>query len=302
MKRTRKIFALASLLLVVGWQRGTAADEVRWKFGVGDQYKVKISQKSNLNSKVNRTRVDVELELNCEMDWKVLSIAENGNATIEQAFTRMQVKVVKTAKPTIVYDTDQESPAEKNAKHFKEVYDKLVGIRFKVEMTDRGQIQKVEPDQKDKETLRKIPESMEARRLFEKRGLEEIYNSGGFVLPADSVEKGFQWPVRKEQKLTFGKANFETLFTYLGTGESDALARFRMEATARLADQPQNPAEKPMQLRKQEQTGEIQFDTRNGFLRSIVVNQEMETEKPYREMLIETVSSLEYRVTIEKSK
>lgn len=276
------------------------ADEIRWKFAAGDQYAVIVTQSNTLKSVVNRKKVDVQIDLGIEMKWTVESVLNNGNAMIEQSFTRMNVKVAKTAKPDIVYDTASKNPPEKSAEHFAEVYNKLVGIQFKVEISPRGEIIGVVLDKKDIETIRAIPESMEARKLFEKRGLMQILNSGGFVLPEESIEKDFKWPVRKEQKMTFGTAQFESVFTYAGIMPESSIARFTFEAVTKLTDQPENPAEKPLSLKSQKQSGEIQFETLGGYLKSIQVKQEMKTEKPFREMTIETTSTLESKLVVQK--
>lgn len=301
MTRFNNSFIRLFFLLLAGFEsvNGTA-DEIRWQFQKGEKYRISVSQKTAMQSRVNRTKVDVQLDLDTEMDWEILSVMANGHAVIEQSFSRMAVKVVKTAKSTIVYDTASKEPPAKNARYFSEVYDKLVGIKFKVEMTDRGEIKDVVLQKKDMETIRGIPESMEARKLFEKRGLMEILNSGGFVLPEKSIVKGFQWPVKKQQKMTFGTAHFESIFTYEGTSEPTGIARFLLAASAKLQDQPENPSEKRLVLKSQQQTGSIAFDTNHGHLQSIKVNQEMATEKPFREMTIETTSSLESQLTIEK--
>ncbi|MEC9094376.1 MAG: hypothetical protein VX438_16825, partial [Planctomycetota bacterium] len=204
MTRSSHIIISGLLWLLAGFiaPRGIA-EEIRWQFQPGEQYKVRVAQKTIINSKVNRTKVDVGLDFETDMDWQIASVMGNGNAIIQQSFVRMAVKVEKTAKPTIVYDTATKVSPEKNARYFAEVYDKLIGIQFTVEMSDRGELVKVMLDPKDREVIRTIPESMEARKLFEKRGLMEILNSGGFVLPEKSIEKGFQWPVKKQQKMTF---------------------------------------------------------------------------------------------------
>ena len=277
-----------------------SADQIRWKFKAGDRYEISIDQSSTMKSTVNRTVVDVKLELGSEMRWEVLSIKENGNAVIKQVYTRMKVKVTKTAKPTIVYDTANKEDVPKNAKNFAEVYDKVIDIPFEVEMTERGEIVSVNLENKDKETIREIPESMEARQLFEKRGIMKLLNGGGFILPKDEIETGFQWPVKKTQKMSFGTADYESIFTYQGTDAASGVAKFAVKATAKLKDQPKNPLEKPLVLKTQNQTGEIAFDTRGGFLKSNQVRQEMATEKPFREMTIKTESVVENKLNVVK--
>lgn len=293
---TRSLMVLSFAFCLI---RGVAADEFRWAFKPGDKFQVSLSQKSVLNSNVNRTDVRVQLTLGTEMDWEIVSTKPNGNALIKQSFTRMKVKVEKTSKPTIEYDTAYPDQKAGNAKHFAEVYDKLVGISFQVEMSNRGEIVEVVfLDKKDQETIRSIPESMEARQLFEKRGLMKILNSGGFMLPEKDIAVGYKWPVRKQQKMSFGTADFESIFTYQGTRKEDRVATFDMVATARLKDQPKNPLEKPLELKSQSQTGSVLFDVDQGFLKSIASKQEMVTEKPFREMKINTTSVVENRLTI----
>lgn len=290
---------LALLLSLAGPQKVVRGDQIRWKFKAGDQYRVTVSQTTSIKSEVVRTKVNVNLALGAEMNWKVLSVNQSGNAIVEQVYDRLHVKVEKTAKPTIAYDTASKDPPEKNAVHFAEVYDQLIGIKFKVEMAPTGEIVKVDLDPKDLDTIRSIPESMEARKLFEKRGLVELLNGGGFVLPAESVEKGFQWPVRKTQKMTFGTAVFEAVFTYQGK-QSDQSDLFSFQSKTVLTDQPKNRLEKPLVLKNQTQSGEIRFDNQAGYLRSIKINQKMETEKPFREMKITTDSSVDTIITITK--
>ncbi|MEC9091220.1 MAG: hypothetical protein VX438_00845, partial [Planctomycetota bacterium] len=99
---------------------------------------------------------------------------------------------------------------------------------------------------------------------------------------------------------TFGTAQFESVFTYQGVSRPLGMARFTISANAELRDQPENALEKPLVLKSQSQKGSIDFDNANGYLRSIRTTQEMATEKPFREMTIETKSILESQVTIEK--
>lgn len=277
-----------------------AAEKIRWKFQPGDRYDVVLSQTSVLKTRVNRTDVRVDLELGSEMAWQVQSVKPNGNAVMKQVYTRMNVKVSKTAKPTIRYDTASDEEPADNARHFAAVYDQLVGIEFLVEMSDRGEIVDVTLDPEDLETIRQIPESMQARRLFEKRGLVELLNEGGFVLPENEIQVGDQWPVTKQQKLSFGTAGLESVFTFEGLDESTGIATFQMQATTQLEDQPENPLEKPLVLKSQKQTGTLKFNSREGFLDSVDSTRELVTEKPFREMTVNTESMVEQQIQITK--
>lgn len=298
---------LVLCFLVVGFGslvRPASADKLRWKFAVGDEYKVNLEQSTNMSTvvtKIARNKIDVFLKMGAEMDWKVLSLQPNGNAVIEQSYTRMHVQVEKGTKEKLAYDTASEKDPDRNAKHFADVYDKLIGIKFKVEMSDRGEIVAVVLENDDIETIRSIPESMEARKLFEKRGLVEILNGGGFVLPEEDIEAGHEWPVTKTQKLSFGTAIFESVFTYQGKKENSEVASIKLKATAKLTDVPKDPIEKPLELKSQNQTGTIEFDPLNGFVRSIQLEQNMETVKPFREMTIQTNSRVNSIFRLEKT-
>lgn len=164
-------------------------------------------------------------------------------------------------------------------------------------MTSSGEIVKVDLSKEDIETIRTIPESMEARKLFEKRGLMEVLSSGGFELPSDSVEKDFSWPVEKNRKMTFGASTVKNVYTYKGL-DDEQVAEFEIDGTATLTHKPKNEAEKPLELKSQSQTGSIKFDNKAGYLKSISMIQEMKTEKPYREITIETDTKTISNVTI----
>lgn len=273
-----------------------AADELSWKLETGQKFAVKISQETRVSTVVNRKTIKIALLLGYEMDWEVLSKSENGNAIVQQSFTRMTIKRERTKRETVEYDTASESEPTKLNQPFADVFDQLVGIKFEVEIAPSGEIVKVNLSPEDTETIRKIPESMEARKLFEKRGLDEVLNSGGFVLPADSVEKGFAWPVEKSRKMTFGTSTVKNVYTYSGLDDQQ-VAEFKIKGTATLTHKPKNVAEKPLVLKSQSQAGAIKFDNKAGHLKSIKLEQDMKTEKPYREMTIETETKTISNVT-----
>ena len=264
-----------------------AADELRWKLETGQKFSVKISQETRVSTLVNRKTIKIALLLGYEMDWEVLSKSENGNAMVQQSFTRMTIKRERTKRETVEFDTASKSEPTKLNQPFADVFEKLVGIKFQVEIAPTGEILKVNLSSDDMETIRKIPESMEARKLFEKRGLDEVLNSGGFVLPTETVDKGFSWPVEKSRKMTFGTSTVKNVYTYNGLDEQN-VAEFKIEGTATLTHKPKNVAEKPLVLKSQSQKGTIKFDNKAGHLKSISMEQDMKTEKPYREMTIET--------------
>lgn len=262
-------------------------EELRWKLETGTKFDVKISQDTRIATEANRTKIKIALILSYEMDWEVISNTKNGNAIIQQSFRRMTIRRERTKRETVVYDTASEAEPTELTQPFADVYDKLVGIKFKVEMSPSGQIVDVDVSKEDTETIRMIPESMEARKLFEKRGLMEVLGSGGFELPTNAIEKGFSWPVEKNRKMTFGASTVKNVYTYVGSDDKQ-VAQFKIDGTATLTHKPKNAAEKPLKLKSQSQTGTIKFDNKAGHIASISMTQEMKTEKPYREMMIET--------------
>jgi hypothetical protein len=286
------LFFCCWLALPVG-----AQDRLVWTLTEGDQFEVVISQKSEMETLVTRTKVKIDLELIYHMQWKVLAVADNGNFAIEQAFSRMSVRLARSKKNDLVYDTDSGQPPEENAQPYARVYDKLIGIPFRVEMTPRGEIVKVELNVKDRETIEQIPETMQARRLFEKKGLTEVLNGDGFVLPNEAISKGFTWLLTKNKKMTFGAAEVENVYTYQGK-TPQGLAEFKVDSKIELDDQPENPSEKSLRLISQEHSGRILFNPVLGRLDSVTLVQEMKTEKPFREMMIETVTRVESKIGI----
>ena len=264
-----------------------SGDELRWKLETGKKFDVQITQETRVTTEANRNTIKIALVLSYEMDWEVLSKTKNGNAIVQQSFKRMTIRRERTKRETVFYDTASEAEPTELTQPFADVYDKLVGIKFKVEMSPSGQIVNVDVSKEDTETIRMIPESMQARKLFEKRGLMEILSSGGFELPTKAIEKGFSWPVEKNRKMTFGTSIVKNIYTYIGM-DDEQVAEFKVDGTATLTHHPKNVAEKPLKLKSQSQTGAIKFDNKAGHIKSISMTQDMKTEKPYREMMIET--------------
>jgi hypothetical protein len=282
-------YVLVFLVAFTSLQFGSIvnSEELRWKFENGRKFDVTITQDTRISTEANRNTIKISLILGYEMDWEVISNTKNGNAIVQQSFRRMTIRRERTKRETVVYDTDSEAEPTELTQPFADVYDKLVGIKFKVEMSPSGQIVNVDVSKEDTETIRMIPESMEARKLFEKRGLMEVLGSGGFELPTKAIEKGDSWPVEKNRQMTFGNSTVKNVYTYVGS-DDEQIAVFKVDGTATLIHKPKNAAEKPLKLKSQTQTGTIKFDNEAGHITTISMSQEMETEKPYREMLIET--------------
>ena len=158
-----------------------------------------------------------------EMDWNVVS-ATDEQFEIEQTITRIRLTINtpnKSGVKTTTIDTESEGKTTELGASLLEQIKPLIGTKFNVSMTPRGEIAEVSIPKDSLAQIRLAPASMPIRELLTEKGLKDLIGQSAIVFPENSISAGEDWTIDAGQKNTaFSKTN---TVTFIGTSLSDGV-------------------------------------------------------------------------------
>ncbi len=285
-------------------------DAPQWKLKEGDQFAVTLNQTSNSITNVDAREITVENSTIIEMDWAVTKVSSAGDATIEQALTRVKLSVngfarVKkgeraTPLKDIAFDTANPDDATRDSKKLLKQIQPLLGLKFSVVMGANGEIKDVSVSKNASAQLDKMPEARNLQRLFSDEGWKELLGASAIVLP-DDLATGKEWTDESNITSPLGQLNRRRTYTYRGPSD-DVKSVGKFELTVDLVPVESEATADVLKSKLIEfsGSGELLMDLDGGFLKSSTVKNKTTSEKPYREKMISTTISNEIETTIEK--
>lgn len=302
---TKLILLLACLCPYFFAQTTVAQSQsASWNLSKGEQFKTVLNQESVTKTKVDSRETSVISKNEIVMGWNVTDVAENGDATIEQAIESIKLDLGDPALPakSIQYDTaGDNSKISKSSKKLLEQVQPLIGLKFEVVMSKLGEIKTVSLPETTSEAINQLPDALNLRSLFTEKGLKDILGAASVVLPKEEFEKDESWTDESKVMLAFGAFNRKRTYTYLGNRKIDdrEFAEFKIDSSMERLPSDEATASKG-KLLSFAGTGTLMLDLERGFFSSCVVNNEAKTEAPYREKKMNTVVTNEITMTISK--
>jgi len=260
------------------------SEPTSWKFAVGDQFKVSLNQTSSANTKVESRKTLIENATNLQMSWNVLKVAED-IATIEQSILGISLDVnnlLKQVKP-------------------------LIGLKFNVMMASTGEIKEVTLPPASAQVVNELPDTVRLRQLFSPEGLTAILGASAIVFPEKTIEAGASWTEEKPVTTPLGKFTRKRTYTVGGKKAVDGqdLTEIQMEPTLvpEQASEESGSVESSLdpKLISFSGSGMLLVDVEGGYLKSSSFENELKSERPYREKTIETTVKNQIRMTINKT-
>ena len=290
--------AIALLLLLVFASSGVAQSKaMKWDLKADQQFDVVLIQTSKSETKVDSRETRVENLTNLQMAWKVLKVNATGEATIEQSITGIKLEVSNPAIPAQAVKFDTSATDEEVKKFSKpsrtllKQVKPLVGLKFNVTMAATGEIKEVVLPDATSTVINEMPGAVRLRALFSAEGIKGLMGSAAIILPEKEMQKGDSWSDEKELDTPFGKITRKRNFTLSGEKTEDGieLAEFKVE---------------PEMVKVEDLTmsgsGTLFFDIAGGFFKSSTIENELKTNRLYREKNIETVVTNKVQMTIKK--
>ncbi|MEZ6107640.1 MAG: DUF6263 family protein [Pirellulaceae bacterium] len=306
-------WSLCTVLILAGQGPNRAlADELRWKFATGDRYAVTYEQQVEQTTEVLLKPVTIETHSKIEMEWEVLGVDSDGNATIRQRFSGLELTIRSSRGDFLEFDSSVDDAETGKGSEVGKVLMPLMEAPYEITMSPRGEILKVEVPETSLEEIRQSASSMRLRRLFSEESLVETLSFVAVTLPEGEVSPGESWeseraagtpelPLTVSHRFTYERGPVDSIepiqLEEEGTPEARlvdspddaAAARVGIETTVAMGD-PDAEREDGSRLAKltqQTSRGSLWFDVEAGHPRRAVQIQELVTETPLREMTIE---------------
>ena len=308
-----KIVTLIALAWLAGFSSNaySQSNSPQWKLKQGDQFSVILTQTSNSLTKVDAREITVDNKTIIELDWNVTKVAANGDATIQQALTRVKLSVngfarVKkgeraTPLKDIEFDTADPDDATKDSKTLLNQIQPLLGLKFSVVMAPDGEIKNVTVPKAVTALLNGMPDARNLQQLFSAKGWKDVIGASAIVLPSD-LRQGKSWTDEADVSTAMGQLQRVRTYTYSGAskedgisiGEFDLVVELNAVAADKTADVHRS------KLIEFSGTGKLLMDLDGGFLKSSRVENRTTTEKPYREKTIATTVTNEIETIVMK--
>jgi hypothetical protein len=279
-----------SLLLALSVLSQTvSAEELRWKFAPGEQWKVTLHAETSSTSTLDTKTLKTKLETTVETLWTIDAI-DNGVAQITQEITRLSLTGAGVDGAAILYDSAAEDRPTGAAKDIAAAVSPFIGAKVTCRMNSRGEISDVAADA----TLAKAIGGEKQDSATAGWGLE-LLQQPLCLLPEKEIAAGGTW--RRDRKLNLPLGIFVQQQTFKLAEEANK-GRLKITSEATLTPEKEGKSN----LRAQEQTGELTFDQESGRLVRSQTTQKLTLATPFRdkEIVVKTQSIRRVEVTREK--
>jgi len=279
-----------------------------WKLEKDDQLTLEFEQTQNVLTRIDARDRTLESGLTLVVGWKVLEVAANGDATIEQTIERIRI-VTGTpgaeVKKTVDLDTANDTPLRGVSRDVMKQIKPMVGLKFTVVMSPNGKVVSVVPSAEVATAVAELPETSAIRSIFSTTAMSQLISSSAFTLSDKPVQTGDQWSENSELSMT---ANDGRSFTFdrivkSKVGSMDA-TEANIDVEIELTQKPAAPAESPaaltspLELTAFTGSGTIVFDHSTGTIVSSSVTTETRTRVIYREDQVKTTIGTTNNLTV----
>lgn len=261
----------------------TPGTALRWRLQPGQKLRVKIEQQSQTETSVNARPVVMKVDMLFEMLWTVEAV-DPGAARLTQEFTRVAMSATAPGVEPIAYDSEKHKNPTGAAAEIARGITPLLGAKFELRMSERGEIVEVTIPEATEAALAAIPASSRVKSLLAKPVLSDTLRQATIVLPEAAIPVGHQWTTDSETATGIGKLRLKNVYTYRGPlpDGDEAAEQIAIETTAAL----EPGVGSRVRLKEHSQSGMVLFDSQLGRLVSGEMRQRMTTEQRYRELTI----------------
>jgi len=280
LNRYRPAAMAAAIVFLVVVSTSRAETLLRWKFTAGETQYYAISQDTVQRMEVGEQTIKTSNNMLMDLRWHIYEVAADGTTRLTQTFDRVRLRIQGPAFD-FAYDSREKKPQDGPLAAMAGMFNSLIGAKFQLKMTPRGEVVEQKIPRELIEELKKLPTPAAA---FSEDDLKQLGNMtiGLAVFPEKPVETGQSWSIKRDLKLPgFGLQAVEMKFTYLG---KESLAGKPLEKigyqTQVALDLSKLLANTGMKLEPAESLikGEIWFDAAAGQLRHVKMTQAMDLQ------------------------
>jgi hypothetical protein len=273
-----RIPALTLILCAAATTPAAAQTTLRYKFKEGETLNYAMDQKMKMTTGVMGKNIDMNMDQNATMSWKIDSVDSEGNAKITITFGRMKMSMDTPMGKIEVDSQDTDGPDDPVGKALFGVVKAMAGMTVNGTISPRGEISDVKVPEKVAKQLANLPGAEQMGDMFSPEGLKRMMGQSGLVLPKEAVSKGEKWSHKIDMKLPFGKIDAEFNYTYEGPTEKSGRNLEKIALKPKLSIDPDPNAPFAMKMKSQKGDGHALFDNQAGRLAEVAINQTMEME------------------------
>lgn len=294
-------FALFSILILTACNHSTGQEArlIRWQLSEGSRYRVELKQSTAIKSSIDTREKQLGNEMLLLMSWKIES-AKDDAFNITQSIDRVYLKISQPGKEgiqTTEIDTDNERGPGSFAGELLKQIQPLIGTKYLVSMTSRGEISEISVPPESMEALRNAPASMRLRQVLTREGLEDLIGQSAIVFPEQAIKAGDEWTTSQDITNALGKIRKTHRYVYNGEQDrNDAeAAGFSVSTVVEKLE----PGENDATIDGFSGSGKIWFAPEENEILESSVENKMTTRRTYREKIIQTSvsSSISMRVS-----
>ncbi len=300
---TRAVSCIVLLICFLAGNAENLAQPLRWNLAEGEQFDVKYTQQSNSSTTVTDRSTEIETETELEMSWLVTDIDDQQHARIEQTIKAIRLVVGDPATPDkkISLDTSSnQTPSRISAPILKQVKP-LIGLKFVVSMTARGEIKEVSIPEESLQVLQELPGSLSLQSLFSEEGIRELIGAAATVLPEDELSLDESWETESLVDNGFGQFKRIRRFTFSENDPSDNSDSVTLRVSSTMQQIGQAANSEALTLIEFSESGTMTLDLAAGHFLASEMKSTIKTETPYREKkIVTTVKNLTQTSIVKK--
>jgi hypothetical protein len=267
--QVRNVVVLATFAIAIAFSKELPAQgPLRWKFQEGDTLGYDIIDEMTLDTSNGATeapKVTIRQEMN--LVWIVESVAENGDAVIQQKIDDVKFKLSGPDGARIEYESSGDEETTNLAAMVAPIYDAITADNVTFTMDNRGTIKEVKVSDKVIRALKNSPRSAALGEKATPEGLQRLMMKWTLVLPEKTPTEGETWSTSEELESPLGgKKTIRSTYVYKGAKEMDGKPYVVFEPGLELAFEDANQAH--TKIVEQNSSGEILFDQATGRIHS----------------------------------
>ena len=253
---------IATVLMLTSVGSVAAQDGApRWNLQKGQAFDLVVQQDIRQIVRMHGL-ADQEIPMTQRSDstWTVTE-ATADDFTIEQVMSRMQMSV-RSPMMRLAFDSDEANPTDSASRQMKDAISKVIGQKIVVRMTRRGEVVSVTlPD-----GFRNAPAS--PANPFSADTLRQMVQQASVAFPDGALTTGTTWDHTVDMGMNGMQMKAKTVYTYDGLHDVDGTPTHRITSRVEMTMNG-GMMGLPMALRKQENTGTLLFNAKDGRLTSV---------------------------------
>jgi hypothetical protein len=273
--------ALAATSIFWSGREAAAAEELRWKFTVGEKLDYTMIQDMTMaasGAALGAAGQSTTMRQEMDMTWDVQGVNNEGEAVIKQKFDRVKMKMTG---PNGGFEYDSKSDAAPTGLGalIAPMYKAMTQSEFEITMTARGEVKDVKIPEEVLTALRNSPGAAAMGDIATADGFKKMISQGALVLPKDAPKEGDSWQTKVEMaNPAVGKQTVETTYSYKGTKEVEGTNYAVIKPDLKMdfdAGAAKVAPQLSMKIAEQSSDGEILFNIDKGRLYSTTLTQKV---------------------------